>query len=370
MSKPDVIIIGGGPGGLSAARHLAASTRANVTLIQREGLAQFLPGILPALLGLRPTGAYRQRITLPGVKVVAGEVVRLEAGGVELADGSRLRGGAIIAAPGLVTDPSALPSGPRSFPIWELAAASTARDAIQSLSAGRVVISISSLPYRCPPAPYGLAATLKAIYQQQGKPIEVVLATPEERPLQTLPPQVPAYLEALAMNAGIILQTTFLLDSAASHDGLLVAADGRQIDYDLGLFVPPHRRPAFLADLPGNGALVQVDTEQRTVMPHTWVIGDAAGSPLPRAAGVAEAQGRTAAEAVLASLGLGNFIAPTIPAPNCYVWASPTSAGRIQLRFPDGLPPFGKPQAILDAPNSTIFSEAITASERWEQQLG
>lgn len=369
MNKPEVIIIGAGPGGLAAARRLATSGQVAITLVQREGMATFLPGILPVLFGLRPALTYHQQVELPQVRVVAGEVTELEGGHVRLADGTDIGADAVIAAPGLTTDSTAIPVGPRSFPIWELAAASQAQQALQSFSAGRIVVAIASLPYRCPPAPYGLAITLEALFQARGQAVEVVLVTPEERPLQALGERVSEFLESLSNAGHVTLETSFHFENTTSRDGLLIATDGRRIPYDLGLFVPPHRRPAFLKELPGNGALVQVDTQQRTAMDKTWVVGDVTATLLPRAAGAAEAQGQTAAASVLATLGLGELQAPTMPAPNCYLWTGPQHAARIQLRFPSGLPPVGKPDILLEAPATAIFTDALNASTQWIKQL-
>ncbi len=367
MNKPHVIVIGAGPGGLTATRHLAQSGQVNVTLIQRGGMAQYLPGILPVLLGLRPVSTYYHALHLPHVHILAGEVVGLQVGRVDLVDGTVLEAEAVIAAPGLVSDTTASPVGAQLFSVWELEAASIAYQTIQSFKAGRVVIAISSLPYRCPPAPYGLAIALKAQMQERGSNFEVVLVTPETRPLQALGERASTFLEGLLRAGNIELYGGFHLDGTASGDGHLVATDGRNIPYDLGLIVPPHRLPAFLADLAGNGPLVQVDTFQHTAMDKTWVVGDVAATPLPRAAGVAEAQGRTAAEAVLTTLGLSEAKVPIIPAPTCYVWTGSSSAARIQLQFPNGLPPTGKPDLILDPPSTTIFTEAFNTSKLWTQ---
>ncbi len=369
MSKPEVIVIGAGPGGLAAARYLVSSGQVNVTLAQREGMATFLPGILPTLLGLRDALTYRHRLHLPQVQVVPGEVVDLKVGRVQLADGTILTSDAVIAAPGLVSDVTALPDGQHNFAVWELETAAVAQQAVQSLASGRVVVSISSLPYRCPPAPYGLAIALEALAQERGQHIEVVLTTPEARPLQALGERASTFLESLARVGKVTLQTQFHLDTRASRDGVLRAVDGRRISYDLGLFIPPHRRPAFLADLPGNGVLVQVDASQRTAMDNTWVVGDVAATALPRAAGVAEIQGQTAAASVLTHLGLSDPQSPLVPAPNCYVWTGQSRAARIQLRFPNGLPPAGKPELILDPPHTDIFTEALNAAEGWRQQV-
>ncbi|GAC1425636.1 MAG: FAD/NAD(P)-binding oxidoreductase [Ktedonobacteraceae bacterium] len=369
MKKPEVIIIGAGPGGLSAANALVKTGLVNVMLIQREGVAQFLPGILPTLLGRQSVSMYRYDIVHSQVRVFPGEVVSLEAGRVHLADGTVLSADAIIAAPGLAIDATAIPVGPQSFPVWELDTATQAQQAIVSLTSGRLVVAIASLPYRCPPAPYGLAISLKALFQERRQAIDVVLVTPEERPLQALGPRVSEFLETLTSTGHVTVETAFQFDNTMSQDGTLVALDGRRLSYDVGLFVPPHRRPALLKDVPGKGAMVQVDEQQRTGIERTWVVGDVAGTALPRAAGVAEAQGRTAAASVLTTLGLAEAQHPIIPSPNCYIWTGQERAGQIQLRFPRGLPPVGKPDILIEQPTSTIFEEALNAREQWLKQM-
>jgi sulfide:quinone oxidoreductase len=369
MRRPGVVVIGAGPGGLAAAERLRASGLVEVTLVQR-GAAEYLPGILPVATGMRPAEAYRQDLALAGVAVRVGEATRLEPGRVVLSDGSILPADAVIAAPGLATDTSGMPTGPRSLPVWELDAAAVAARALEGFPGGRLLVAIIDLPYRCPPAPYGLALTLRALLAARGRPVEVVLASPEVRPLQALGPAVSAFLEELAREGQVSLRMAFRADLAASRDGLLVAQDGQTLAYDLGLFVPPHGRPALLSDLPGAGPLVQVDARQRTALERTWVVGDVAGSPLPRAAGVAEAQGQTAAGSALAALGLQETAPPVLPSPSCYVWTSPTSAARIQLNFPHGLPPEGAPEIYLEPPGAPLLREALLARERWLARVG
>jgi NADH dehydrogenase FAD-containing subunit len=104
MPRPSVIVIGAGPGGLAAVHRLLASRQVDVTLVQPEGIATFLPGILPVLSGLQLPDNYRHAIELEGVHVRPGEVVALETGRVHLTDGTAVVADAILAAPGLVTD--------------------------------------------------------------------------------------------------------------------------------------------------------------------------------------------------------------------------------------------------------------------------
>jgi len=365
---PSVVIVGAGPAGLAAAHELAASGAARVTLVQRGGGALYQPGILPAIIGARPVSAFRRNILIEGITVRVGEALTLDDGFVLVDDGCVLRADAIIAAPGLWTDASVLPRGPRTFPVWELDAAHMALPAVRRWSGGRLIVAISSLPYRCPPAPYGLAMTLHHLARQRGVSGEVLLVTPEDAPLRALGEHVTRFLVEALREAGVELVTGFHPDFSASTDGALVAEDGRALTYELGLFVPPHRRPAILGGLPGDGPLVPVDGQQMAAE-RLWLAGDVVASSLPRAAGVAEAQGRTAARSVLAALGLAAPAPPVIPAPSCYVWITPEQAARIQVRFPRGLPPEGAPEVTIEPPSASLMAESLAARDQWERQL-
>ena len=371
MDRPRVVVVGAGPGGLAATRRLAATGRVDTTLVQPDGVATYLAGIVPLLLGTRLDTDYRRRVEMESVRMRTGTVVGVEPGRVHLADGTRLDADAIVVAPGLATETDAIPSGTRSRAVWDLAGAEAARDALKGLEdlpAGRaaaVVVVIMGLPYRCPPAPYGLAMALRTLYRERGRDVAVALVTPEARPLASLDGRMATFLEGLAEAHDVALHTSATLDRTRAGDGLLVADDGRTFPYDLGLFVPPHRRPAFLADLGGTGPLVTVDASMRTSMPGVWAVGDVTATPLPRAAGVAAAQGRTAAESVLAALGVATATPPTLPTPSCYVWTGPASAARIAIRFPDGLPPGGAPDVALTAPSAALAHEALAAHDAW-----
>jgi len=373
MERPRVVVVGAGPGGLAATRRLAATGRVGTTLVHPDGVATYLAGIVPLLLGTRPATDYRRPIMVEGVRMRTGTVVGVEPGRVDLTDGTRLDADAIVVAPGLATEIDAIPSGTRSRAVWDLAGAEASRAALKGLEdlpAGRaaaVVVVIMGLPYRCPPAPYGLAMALRTLYREGGRDVAVALVTPEARPLVSLDGRMATFLEGLVDAHGVALHTSVTLDRTRTRDGLLVADDGRTLSYDLGLFVPPHRRPAFLADLGGTGPLVTVDASMRTSMPGVWAVGDVTATPLPRAAGVAEAQGRTAAESVLAALGVATATPPTLPVPSCYVWTGPARAARIAIRFPDGLPPGGAPDVTLTAPSAALAVEALAARDEWER---
>ncbi|MCV5949303.1 hypothetical protein OFN94_31320, partial [Escherichia coli] len=82
-----------------------------------------------------------------GIREVSGKGVRLE-------DGTAVEADAVIAAPGLALDEAAVPDAPGVFAFWDPSGAEKAARAVRALHEGIVAVVVSSLPYRCPPAPY------------------------------------------------------------------------------------------------------------------------------------------------------------------------------------------------------------------------
>lgn len=354
-----VLVVGAGPGGLAAAARLRerGGDGLELTLVTRAGSAVHLAGTVAVLLGDRPAEAYRARVALEGVRCRAGDVGAVDAAGA-VVDGDRVEADAVIAAPGLRPDAGAVPDWPRAHAAWDPQAAERAGAALDAVPGGRLLIAVCALPYRCPPAPYSLAMALADRHRRSGRFTKVCLATPEPFPLMGVGGEAPAFLMEACAGAGVELQTRFEVDLEASEDGVLRARDGRELDHQAALIVPPHRRSGALERLGGDGALVTVDERGESPTPGVFVVGDAAATGLPRAAGPAEAQGRTAADAVLARLGLAEPCPPHPAEASCYVLHAGGAVSRIRVRYPAGPPPAGEAQVTIDGPTPDLAHAA------------
>lgn len=364
-SAKRVIVIGSGPGGIAAATRLRdrAKGQLEVLLIERESASEFLPGTLATVLGQTTSGAWRQPLSLRGITVRLGEVIRANGRQVELASGEQILAEAVIAAPGLALDLESVPPHDNLFAFWSPSTAAAVGQVAANQTGGTVVVAISSLPYRCPPAPFSLAMQLATHYQDQYRPVRVVITTPEAAPLEAIGGEIPDFLSRVCAEAGVELQTGVMPDWANSAEGRLTFTNGETLAYDLALVIPPHVRSPLLRHLPGQGAMTPVRDKFESTSDNLFVIGDAAMTRLPRAAGAAVAQGWTAADAILARLGLASDEGPPLPEPECYIGHGRGIFSRIRIRFPDGLPPAGKPEIILDQPSADLaagFAQAFT----------
>ena len=363
---PRVAVVGSGPGGIAAARRLKerAGEKVEVILFEKGGSSEYLPGTIPVLLGQAPRDRWCRRPSMKGVEVRPDEVREVSGAGVKTGGGWMVAD-AVVAAPGLVLDTERVPDVPNVHAFWDPGGAEKASDAARRFRGGAVAVVVSSLPYRCPPAPYAMAMELAAYYRSEGRDVRVLLTTPEEAPLAAIGDGVPAFLAGSCADAGADLFTGFEPDLGGLREGLLRSKSGATVSYDLAFVVPPHVRSPLLAGLPDGGPLVRVSSRFESAEPGLFVVGDAAMVPLPRAADVAAAGGRTAADAVLERLGLGSETEPHPPEPECYVGHGGGVFSRISLRYPDGLPPRGKPQAEIEGPSESLAAGFEESFDRW-----
>jgi sulfide:quinone oxidoreductase len=360
---PLVAVVGAGPAGLAAARRLRDHGGIHVVLVVPEGLSEYLGGTLAVATGDARAARYQTRVDLSGVETMPVWVEGIEPGALRI-EGSWLRAQAIIAAPGLALDPIGGPLSGSIVGFWDPTGAEVAAPRIRAIEQGVVDIVISSLPYRCPPAPYGLAMRLARRARRLGQPLQVRLVTPEEHPLVALGRTLGDALLASCKDAGVEIRLGAQLDPDSLAEGGV--AGGDRDGADLTIVVPRHRTSPLLADLgEGNNPLVPVDFRFATEAAGVFVVGDAAASPYPRAADPAAWSGTVAAEAVLSDLGLDHARTPATPSPECFVDHGDGAYGRIRITYPDGPPPAGQPAVTIDPAAPALATDFEDAHRRW-----
>lgn len=378
--KPRVIVVGAGPAGLAGAQRLRerGGDQVDVTLIAPERRASFLAGTLDVALGLAAAEEFSATVSPAGVSVIAAHAARVSAGGVRIlgsaaagasgaagagADGELLAADAVIAAPGLaLRDRPQLPTWPRAVWAWDpwgagefarllSGPAAAARHEPGAAGTGRVLIAAAGLPYRCPPAPFALAIRIAERQQSAGAPVRVTVAVPEPVPLAGVGGGAPQHVLDACAHAGVRVEVGFAPDLAASSDGLLTAMDGRSIGYDAALLIPPHDRPACLAGLPGDGPLVPVDAHGSVAGSNLFVVGDAAATGMPRAAGVGACNARIAADTVLSRLGVVAAPEPEPVTASCFMFHAGGLASRIRVTYSS------EPAVDIDGPSAELLGE-------------
>jgi len=362
---PTIAVVGAGPAGIAAARQLRDQGGVHVVLVAPEGRSEYLPGTLAVATGDARAAQYRTRVEFAGVEIIAAQVEAIEPGALRIG-GSWLRAHAVIAAPGLALDPVGSATRGEIVGFWDPTGAEAAAPRIRAVERGIVDVVISSLPYSCPPAPYGLAMRLARRARRLGQQLQVRLITPEKHPLAALGRALGDTLLAGCHDAGVEVRLGAEIDPDALARGAITAGASDRDGADLTIVIPRHRTSPLLADLAdATSPLVTVDARFVTEMAGVFVVGDAAASPYPRAADPAAWSGTLAATAVLSELGFDHARTPEAPAPDCFVDHGDGAYGRIRITYPDGPPPGGQPAVAIDPAAPALATDFEDAHRRW-----
>lgn len=329
-----VIVVGAGPGGLTAAARLRerGGDDVRVTLISPGLRATFYAGTLDVALANAEPSRFTTHVDLEDVELLDAEVTDVAPDGVTTED-YRLAADAVIAAPGLHLDAEAIPPWRRAAVAWDPRTAAQMRSRVLDVEAGRVVVAACGLPYRCPPAPLALAVGLADYHFGARHQTLVSVATPEPIPLAGVGGDAPALVMVACTTAGVELEREFIVDLSASEDGLLRSTDGREMPYDGAFLIPPHRRPACLEGLTGDGPMVTVGERGSVDGTTLYVVGDAAATGLPRAAGVARGTAVAAADGVLDALGVVAAPPQEPIEASCFMFHHGGAISQIRVRY-------------------------------------
>ncbi len=308
MSGKRLLIIGGGFGGAAAARTLRSllGGEHSVTLVDRQRRA-YLCGSLPWLIVgqrqpqkiSRSLGALIQR----GVNYVQAEVEGIDV----LRQRVQTSAGALpydylIVATGAEYDWNAVPGSTQAHSFYNLDTARKLRDALRRFRQGRIVIAVSRLPYKCPPAPYEAAMLLDSAFAERGvrRGIDIHVFTPEPTPLAILGPAASGAFKERLAKRGITIHTGQTLKEVGPDDRGTMFLSGETMSADLLITVPAHRAPAILREAGLTNGTGWVPVEPGTLATQSegiYAVGDATflpmgnGAPLPKTGVFASAEG-------------------------------------------------------------------------------
>lgn len=320
MSGKTIVVLGGGIGGVTVASRLRnqLGREHRVILVEREVSHLFQPSLLWLMTGARTAEAIQRpvaRLARRGIELVRGEIDAIDPKlrRVRVAD-REIQGDHLVVALGAEYAPETIPGLLQTgHNFYTLQGAQTLRDARANLRHGRLVVLVSSAPFKCPAAPYEAAMLLEADLRSRGvrNHVTVDIYTPEPGPMLTAGPEVSAQLRQIMASKNIELHTEHAVAKVDPATRLIHFANGATTSFDLLAYVPPHRAPAVVraSGLTGESGWVPVDRNTlETKFPGVYAIGDVAGiplaigKPLPKAGVFAHAEAEVVAHNIASAI--------------------------------------------------------------------
>ncbi|ROO85424.1 sulfide:quinone oxidoreductase [Actinocorallia herbida] len=370
-----VLVLGAGFGGLELTARLSEELgdTADIVLIDKAEGFVFGFSKLDVMFGRTSAEEVRHAyadVVKPGVRfirttirVIDPERVRVET------DAGPFEADVMVVALGADLDPSATPGLVEAgHEFYTVPGAFALRDVLASFGGGRVVVGVTSTPFKCPPAPSETALMLHDFLTARGlrETSEIALVMPLGTPIPPSPAASAALLTAFA-ERGISWHPERLVRALDPDRKVAVLADGAELPFDLFLGVPVHRAPdVVLASGMCEDGWIPVDPRTlETRYPNVYAVGDVTSVGTPKAGVFAEGQAGVVAARLIARARSGADSATYNGTGTCYLEFGADRVARVEVTFLPGHPPNG----TFDPPDRTTAHDkssfGTTRVHRW-----
>lgn len=310
--KPQVLIIGGGYGGATAARYIRmwSENGIDVTIVEPN------PTFISCPLSNLVLGGSRQLSDLTmrydgltrnhGIRLIqsSAEAIDPAKRTVKLATGQVLPYDRLIVSPGVDFLWDAVPGANKELHAWKAGPSTLAlRAALEKMpDGGTFVITIPPAPYRCPPGPYERACQV-AHYFTRFKPKSTVLILDANDDVVS---KGALFKRIWAQKYPGMIEYRPQFNTVGVESGAVLSELGERVPGALFNVIPPQRAGAIavqtgMANVNKRWCGVNFLTFESTQIPNVHVLGDAIQtSPLmPKSAHMANQHAKICAAAVV-----------------------------------------------------------------------
>ena len=363
LKRRRVVVLGAGFGGLELTSKLleAVNDRVEVTLIDKCDAFVFGFSKIDVMFGKQTADAVRlpyRNIMKPGVRFRQETITSIDPSAKRVTtDGGTYDADVLVIALGADVDPSATPGlaeGGHEF--YTLGGAERAREAVAKFTKGRAIVGVTSVPFKCPPAPSEAALLLEEHLTDRGvrDACEIHLVIPFPVPVPPSPDTSTALLAAFA-ERGINFVAGRSVRALDAARRVAVLDDGSELPCDLFLGVPVHKAPDVVTrcGLAENGWIPVDQKTLATRFPGVFAIGDVTSVGTAKAGVFAEGAARTVAQALIAELEGGASPGPYTGTGACYLEFGHDKVGRVDVDFFSGT----TPSNVFSAPTTELGTE-------------
>jgi sulfide:quinone oxidoreductase len=370
-----VLVLGAGFGGLELATAVShgCGPAAEVTLIDASDGFVFGFSKLDVMFGRRRPEQvvhhYAGMVTR-GFRFVQATITGIDPAGRRVrTDGGVFEAEILVVALGADLHPEATPGLVEGgYEFYTVAGAFALRDVLSRFTGGRVVVGVTSTPFKCPPAPSETALLMDELLRTRGvrETSEVSLVMPLGSPIPPSPQASAAVLAAFA-ERGIAFLGERVVRGLDPDGGVVLLGDGSQLPYDLFLGIPVHRAPAVVVEsgLTVDGWVPVDPLTLETAFENVYAVGDVTSVGTPKAGVFAEGQATVAAERIIATVHGRTPEAEYDGRGICYLEFGHHEVAKVDVTFRAGQAPFGG----LEGPSTALATDkeafGVDRISRW-----
>jgi len=358
-----VLVLGAGFGGLELSTRLSESLGDDVEVLLFDKAEGFVFGFskLDVMFGRTSPDAVLHRyddLVKPGVRFVPTTIRSIDPTARRVTtDAGDFDGDILVVALGADLDPSATPGLVEAgTEFYTVAGAFAARDVLRDFPGGRVLVGVTSTPFKCPPAPSETALLVHDLLTERGirDRSEIHLVMPLGAPIPPSPVASGALLTAFA-ERGIQFHPQKVVRSLDPERRVAVLADGDEMPFDLFLGVPKHHVPDVVRDsgLCVDGWIPVDPLTLETAFPGVYAVGDVTSVGTPKAGVFSERQAAVVADRIIAAHASAELDATYDGLGVCYLEFGGDQVAKVEVTFTPGSPPNGR----FEAPSADLLAD-------------
>ena len=358
-----VVVLGAGFGGLELSTRLSEELGdgAEVVLVDRSDSFVFGFSKLDVMFGRATADAVRHRyvdVVKPGVQFVQAEITAIDPAAKRVeTDAGSFEGDVLVVALGADLHPELTPGLVEAgHEFYTVEGAFALRDTLARFEGGRVIVGVTSTPFKCPPAPSETALLTHDFLVERGlrdrSTVDLVMPLPA--PVPPAPDASKALVEAFA-ERGIGWHPNMVVRELDPATRTARFADGAEMAFDLFLGIPVHKAPPVVvaSGLTEDGWIPVDPVTLRTRFDGVYAVGDVTSVGTPKAGVFAEGQAMVVAESVIRRArgeeGDAGYDGHGI----CYMEFGAHEVATVDVTFLPGQAPFGtwmgpSPEAAAD----------------------
>ncbi len=360
-----ILVLGAGFGGLELTTRLSEEfgDTADVVLIDQSDGFVFGFSKLDVMFG-RTTGdavrhLYRD-VVKPGVQFVQTTIRAIDPAAKRVeTDAGTFDGDILVLALGADIHPDATPGLVEAgHEFYTIAGAFGLREVLENFAGGRVIVGVTSTPFKCPPAPSETALLMHDFLTERGlrDRSEIALVMPLPIPIPPSPAASAALITAFA-ERDISWHPQRLVTALDPEHRTAVLGDGTEMPYDLFLGVPVHRAPTVVAEsgITVDGWVPVDPLTLETPVPGVFAIGDVAAVGTPKAGVFAEGQAGVVAERIIAMVRGDDASAEYDGHGMCYLEFGHDQVAIVDVTFVSGQAPRGE----IHGPSPALVADKV-----------
>ena len=351
-----VLVLGAGFGGLELTTRLSDELADDIEVVLIDQRAGFVFGFskLDVMFGRTNPDAvhhpYRDLVK-PGVQFVQATVRAIDPEARRVStDAGDFDADVMVVALGADYDVAATPGlAEVGTEFYTDEGAFAARDVLELFEGGRVVVGVTSTPFKCPPAPSETVLLVHDYLLQRGlrEASEIALVMPLPVPIPPSPEASAALMTAFA-DRGIVWHPGRAVRALDATRKVARLDDDSELPFDVYLGVPVHRAPAVVeaSGLCVDGWIPVNSLTLETAFPGVYAVGDVTSVGTPKAGVFSEGQAAVVADRIIAqhrSAQGGEYDGRGI----CYIEYGNNEVARVQVTFLSGQTPVG----VFEAPS-------------------